>query len=163
MICHTIPKSWLNVIREEEVNHPEMEDIREFQREMLVGLQLASIDSTYAYSGVIKTYWNIDPLPALKSIFKAHQGLETASDIMERINNREEWFEEEVTRPFLVDVKCKRPDIWTYAIMLSGRANMGHHEIWMDPSDEKNLPHVAYWVYYAILESLEKGYYIDEI
>ena len=127
MICHTVPRSWLDVIRGQKTTHPEIEDIREFEREMLVGLQLASIDSTYAYSGVIKTYWNIDPLPALKSIYKAHQGLETASDIMERINNREEWFDEDVTRPFLVDVKVKHPDIWKYAVMLSGRDNMDNH------------------------------------
>lgn len=163
MICHTIPKSWLDVIRGQETTHPEIEDIREFERERLVGLQLASIDSTYSYAGIVQTFWLIDPLPALKAIYKAHQGLETASDIIERINNRDEWFEEEVTRPFLVDVKVKHPDIWTYAVMLSGRDNMDNHSIWMDPSIKENMPHVAYWVYYAILDCLDRGYNVDEI
>ena len=163
MICHTIPKSWLAVIKGEAVDHPEVEDIRTFQQDILVGLKLVSIDSTYAYSGCIKTFWNIDPLPALKTIYKAHCGLETVADIVERINNRYEWFDEEVIRPFLVDMKVKHHDVWTYAVMLSGRDNMDNHSIWMDPGAEENLPHVAYWMYYAVLECLDRGYHVDDL
>jgi hypothetical protein len=162
MICHTIPRNWLDVIRGQETTHPEIEAIRAFESSVLVGRKLSHSDSTYSYAGVVQTFWLIDPLPALKAMRQEFHG-EMAVDIIERINNDNEWFEEEVIRPFLVDVKVKHPDIWTYAIMLSGVGDMNNHVIWMDPSDEKNLPHVAYWVYYAILECLEKGYYIDEI
>ena len=163
MICHTIPKSWLAVIMGGEVNHPEVEDIREFQREILAGKKLSHVDSTYSYAGIVQTFWLIDPLPALKTIYKAHCGLETAADIIERINHRDEWFEEDVIRPFLVDVKFKHPDIWTYAVMLSGKDNMGNHSIWMDPSKKENMPCVAYWVYYAVLECLDRGYHVDAL
>lgn len=162
MICHTIPSSWLAVIRGEEDDHPELNEIRAFESVILTGRKLSHVDSSYSFAGIVRTFWTIDPLEALKHAYQDRNESGTA-DIMEWINNDDEWFAEEVVRPFLVNVKAKRPDIWTYAVMLSGRDGMNNHPTWIDPGAEENMPRAAYWLYYAVLEYLDRGYHVYDL